>query len=1230
AYRTKKARVDGPSTPEKKAKLLSSLDDIIPLDKAAESTLNSVAGTEKSDDVRPEKIEAHDDDSDDEKDEKEWLVKVAASLGANTSRLRQQQSDGGFRPMYRPLTGSSSDGPLHTSKPSANSTPIAHSNAMKSDTASTCSTISTSSDNKLSSGKHESISLKQPPDELVLVSRSSPALSANDVPSSSLSEFSIGSRHGCLVHHKHDSRRRVGEVILEHDSTSVEVAMNGVLKKYQVSHLLVVPPHQFKVGDTVPPNYSVPNSGSSKSPMKEITNNKLRSKSSSSEQKLSALSADRLFCWFCDNCNADNKMLDLVCHSCDMTKTAESKRSVLLEIAETSIKGDVVTVGDAMSRITCKDRPSIPEQVIAHMLGVKTLGAAAQLSPEPSFDVDMATLKLTWEGLYYWMCGSCTMQNSYKRSTCSACLQGLGLAERSPLLRIAEDAASNSKTTNEALSRVPESERLLIPTVVMDTLVTCVFVIEGRNGQRRRCRKQKMEGYDFCVAHCDPKLLSNPRADTQGSSIGTISSNGVDSLSQASIGGKRCRGIAAINEIMPSFLKNIQQAQVNENRWAIYSIEDSVLCGNSAFPLGMKVRKFFDGYGFHDGSIQKCARKLHVDSNKSEERPVLVYRLKYNDGDQEDFLHHEIASLRESKLHESTFLCLVNCIQLAYFPPELASTSLFPFTASLPPVYDGCNVSPEAPPEVQIQPGSLFETRFGTMKIIELKESARDGKVQVTVKFCDSSKNVEFDLLKLQMTVLRKINSSESSNTALVHKLDSSPTKSLASTSARAPVLEWPGRGLNQTDDESIEAEDEYYDICEGLSLHRKRCNDSLDVAKLPTTSSVNNPCDIRPGCNVSMWDPAACYGRLSWDPYASTLCELCGIDKDDNQLVICDECHSGFHTYCLRPVMVNIPKGDWLCSACSGRSSARISFDEYSENICHQHEDIFNYLGLSYKTPAEFFSIHSEAIQLFSLDSQHAVKQRAISQQVLAKKVVFDVGDVKFVRSPVKHDWRLPTPLLSEEEYASSILSMVSAMKFCGMEKYIVDQVYSGTITEEMNDPSLEVDEITPMSKRNLDIFRAYRHNARRGVLPAVQIIHDENFGFSVKTLASMPRHTIIGEYLGEIVTMEQSGQSNSDSLMVLLDTGDHTTSLILDPTRAGNITRFISGINNRSLMSKRKANVRTRRFFIDGVVRVCLFTSRRVEAGEILNYDYNAGNEGKAVDQWAKSGFYDTSNFF
>ena len=140
-----------------------------------------------------------------------------------------------------------------------------------------------------------------------------------------------------------------------------------------------------------------------------------------------------------------------------------------------------------------------------------------------------------------------------------------------------------------------------------------------------------------------------------------------------------------------------------------------------------------------------------------------------------------------------------------------------------------------------------------------------------------------------------------------------------------------------------------------------------------------------------------------------------------EHVVVICDECHSGFHTYCMRPIMANIPKGEWLCSACSGRSNVQLSFREYSDNMSCEHEDMICYLGLPYKNrPDEFFRIQCEAVSLFSLDSQAAVKQRAIRQQVQAKNVVFDVGNIKFIRSPQKNDWRLPKPLLTKESYVS------------------------------------------------------------------------------------------------------------------------------------------------------------------------------------------------------------------
>jgi hypothetical protein len=446
----------------------------------------------------------------------------------------------------------------------------------------------------------------------------------------------------------------------------------------------------------------------------------------------------------------------------------------------------------------------------------------------------------------------------------------------------------------------------------------------------------------------------------------------------------------------------------------------------------------------------------------------------------------------------------------------------------------------------------------------------------------------------------------------------------------------------------------------------RKRCNAACDgdddgVAKVPTTSSkIIHPHDNRSGCDVGMRDHAGCSDDLSWNSIDSEVCQICSIDKDDDQVVICDNCHNGFHMYCVKPVMVIIPKGDWFCSTCASRSKSRLSFDEFSASITDQ--EMFRFLGLPYKTADEFFTTHSNAIFLSSLNSLATVKDYAKSKGIPAKHPVIGLQNINFNQNVDEYDWRLPMPLTDEKIYVSccknpvshiirsvssgsfnkipvfcccsfqrlSLSSIVAAMKSCEMQSYLNDLTYGGSAEESMNDPSMETSAIKPMRGRNLDVFRAFQHNLKEGVFPPIQIVRDENFGLSVKALTQMKQHTLIAQYLGEVITMEDSeSQSSSDSLMILLDSGNPLTSLIIDPSREGNFARFLGGINNGNEESKRRMNVRSLRFVMDGKLRVCLFTSRCVKAGELLHYDYNAGHKGKDIREWTKTGFYDTSNF-
>lgn len=52
--------------------------------------------------------------------------------------------------------------------------------------------------------------------------------------------------------------------------------------------------------------------------------------------------------------------------------------------------------------------------------------------------------------------------------------------------------------------------------------------------------------------------------------------------------------------------------------------------------------------------------------------------------------------------------------------------------------------------------------------------------------------------------------------------------------------------------------------------------------------------------------------------PWDEGVCKVCGIDKDDDNVLLCDTCDSGYHTYCLSPPLARVPEGNWYCPPCA------------------------------------------------------------------------------------------------------------------------------------------------------------------------------------------------------------------------------------------------------------------------------------------------------------------------
>ena len=539
---------------------------------------------------------------------------------------------------------------------------------------------------------------------------------------------------------------------------------------------------------------------------------------------------------------------------------------------------------------------------------------------------------------------------------------------------------------------------------------------------------------------------------------------------------------------------------------------------------------------------------------------------------------------------------------------------------SLRQLYDHVNVKAVSSPNEHIPSGSRYETLLGIVEIKSIQACVvdRNDNGNVFAQFCKSDQTswtgVILELTKLQLTVIRKVD--EAVDQVAKHVLPS-------------PAMDWPlsikmtglngGEVSNKGDEKKILISEP------AMYISKTPLSSDSDVDEDIIPTNMQAQCR-RPGIIQTGWDPVGARDYLVFDPYDQTNCEICKKGDNDHSILICDECNLGYHTYCLRPVVSTIPTTEWICPGCSSQETGREGFDILVGELLENFSQVSSFLNLPFES---FAAVGDWFREIFDFMSSSLPKPQRFAAYGYGKKknLTAQIGKVHINRKSCKHLWILPTPQQNPKDYCHTFATMVAAFKYCGVEQYSEELVYAEGVSPDMNDASL--DTIQTMSKDNSLLFRLYKENLKNGVYPPVEVVYDDELGFTVRALTQLPRHTILTEYVGEITTIEKCNETSSDSLMILLETGDPKTSLIIDPTKKSNIARFLSGVNNKSVESRRKANVRTRRFALDGKSRVVLFTSRQISAGESLNYDYNAGKEGKSITDILNMGFYDTSNF-
>ncbi|OEL21161.1 putative Histone-lysine N-methyltransferase ATXR5 [Dichanthelium oligosanthes] len=329
---------------------------------------------------------------------------------------------------------------------------------------------------------------------------------------------------------------------------------------------------------------------------------------------------------------------------------------------------------------------------------------------------------------------------------------------------------------------------------------------------------------------------------------------------------------------------------------------------------------------------------------------------------------------------------------------------------------------------------------------------------------------------------------------------------------------------------------------------------------------------------------------------YDAVLCDTCGSGDRDDDLLLCDRCDRGRHTFCLRPIAAKVPIGPWFCPDCappapplksescgpSRRPRSRhfpltLSFFRLLPSfllgcaISHSH-CFFCLFLFCFGDLLGFPMKQTKIVDFFRIQKD--------DQDGLPAKCRLSQGNSFHLhvrrrrkRSLVMHKKRRRIlPFIPTEDRARRLKQMASL---------------ATALTSSKTEFSNELTYMPNMAPRSSNEARL------------------EEGG--MQTDADIKDLTFIAEYTGDVDYLENRANDDCDCIMTLLLTADPSQRLVICPDKRGNISRFISGINNHTPDGKKKQNVKCVRYDIDGESHVLLVACRDIACGEKLYYDYN-----------------------
>ncbi|XP_015886639.3 histone-lysine N-methyltransferase ATXR6 [Ziziphus jujuba] len=306
---------------------------------------------------------------------------------------------------------------------------------------------------------------------------------------------------------------------------------------------------------------------------------------------------------------------------------------------------------------------------------------------------------------------------------------------------------------------------------------------------------------------------------------------------------------------------------------------------------------------------------------------------------------------------------------------------------------------------------------------------------------------------------------------------------------------------------------------------------------------------------------------------YDDLCCEECGSGDSSAELLLCDKCDRGYHLFCLRPILVSVPKESWFCPTCSKHKKLK-AFPLVQTKI------------------VDFFRIRR------STDSTQKLTQDIRKRRKRANSLVVSKKRRKLLPF-------IPTEDTTRRlEQMASLATALTATR----TEFSNELTYKpGMAPRSANCSALERGGMQVLSKEDTETLNLCKSMMERGEWPPLLVVFDPHEGFTVEADRFIKDLTIITEYTGDVDYLKNRENDDGDSMMTLLSAANPSKCLVICPDKRGNIARFINGINNHTPDGKKKQNLKCVRYNVNGECRVLLIANRDIPKGERLYYDYN-----------------------